>query len=58
MQQKHRQIFEEYNATFPKDLTISWKAHIVKWNKDHSIKPDPYEEVEICMYIYYSIWSC
>lgn len=49
MQQKHKKIFEEHNATFPLSLTSSWKAHIEKWNQDHTVKPDPYEDIEICM---------
>lgn len=48
MQEKHRKIFEEYNVTFPTDLTYAWRKHIEKWNKDHSVKPDPYEDIETC----------
>lgn len=50
MQDKHQKILAEYTATFPKDLTNSWKEHIEKWNQDHSIKPDPYEEIETRKY--------
>ena len=46
MQAKHQTIFDNYTATFPKELAQEWKAHILKWNKDHTIKPDPYEEIE------------
>ena len=46
MQAKHQAIFQNYNTTFPATLTKDWKAHIAKWNKDHSIKPNPYEEIE------------
>ena len=46
MQAKHSSIFENYNTTFPQSLTQKWKAQIEKWNKDHSVKPDPYEEIE------------
>ena len=51
MQEKHSKIFDEYNATFPTHLTQSWDSHISKWNKDHSLKPDPYEAIEIRMFI-------
>ena len=46
MKEKHSKIFEDYNTTFSQDLTQAWNAHILKWNKNHSIKPDPYEEPE------------
>ena len=46
MQAKHQAIYQNYTATFPSHLTGEWKAHILKWNKDHTIKPDPYEEIE------------
>lgn len=46
MQNKHQQIFQEYNATFPANLTKTWGECVDKWNKDHTSKPDPYEDVE------------
>ena len=49
MQEKHQKIFEDYNTTFPTKLTKAWGAHIVKWNKDHATKPDPYEEPDTRM---------
>ena len=49
MHKKHSQIFADYNTTFPSDLTQSWNAHILKWNRNHKLKPDPYEEIEIRM---------
>ena len=51
MQEKHSKIFDDYNATFPTNLTETWNKKILEWNKDHSIKPDPYEEPEIRMSI-------
>ncbi|KAK7687212.1 hypothetical protein QCA50_009717 [Cerrena zonata] len=47
MAQKHQQIFEQYNATFPSAQTQKWSEHIEKWNQDHTIKPDPYEDIEV-----------
>ena len=55
MQVKHQGIFENYNTTFPAHLTREWKAHILKWNKDHSIKPDPYEDIEIRLLFLFSV---
>ena len=46
MKDKHQVIFQEYNATFPADLTKTWNEQVEKWNKDHTSKPDPYEDVE------------
>lgn len=51
MQEKHKKIFEDYSNTFSANLISSWKKHIDKWNKDHSVKPDPYEDIEICEFL-------
>lgn len=48
MWEKHKKIFEDHNATFSPTLVSSWGKHIEKWNKDHTIKPDPYEDIETC----------
>lgn len=50
MQEKHQGIFEQYNATFPEAQTQKWSEHVEKWNQDHTIKPDPYEDIEVCKY--------
>lgn len=49
MQEKHSKIFKDYNTTFPTNLTQAWGAHILKWNKDHKTRPDPYEEPDTRM---------
>ena len=51
MHEKHSKIFDEYNATFPAKLTKAWGAHVLKWNKNHKLKPDPYEEPDTRRFI-------
>lgn len=53
MQKKHQKIFDEYHATFTPQQTTKWSKLIDKWDKNHAVKPDPYENVETCDSLFY-----
>jgi hypothetical protein len=43
MREKHQQVFEEFNESFPKTVIERWQQMLGNWNIDHS-RPNPYEE--------------
>lgn len=45
MVNKHKQIFDNYTQTVTPETISKWKDDIERWNRDHSAKPDPYEDV-------------
>lgn len=41
---KHKQLHEEFTATFKSPATITrWEAHAAAWDADENV-PNPYEE--------------
>lgn len=45
MSARHSSLHAKFTATFPQEVTESWKAEILAWEKDPS-KPNPYDDGE------------
>ncbi|CDO69484.1 hypothetical protein BN946_scf184662.g4 [Trametes cinnabarina] len=46
MAHKQRDTFNEFNATFPQDVTQEWEHLVEIWNVNPSAVPDPFAEPE------------
>ena len=47
MHKKHKQLFEQFTATFQPNTIISWEKLITAWKMDQSL-PNPYLEPSPC----------
>ena len=47
MRNKHKQLFEQFTATFQPNTIISWEKLITAWKMDRSL-PNPYLEPSPC----------
>ncbi|KAF8984861.1 hypothetical protein BDQ17DRAFT_1393808 [Cyathus striatus] len=45
MSEKHKKIFDKFNATFESSITAECEAQVIAWNMDHT-KPNPYDDPE------------
>lgn len=43
MKMKSQTAFENFNKTFPPDVTLTWTQLVEAWDKDNT-KTNPYEE--------------
>jgi hypothetical protein len=47
MRKKHKQLFEQFTATFQPNTIVSWEKLITAWKMDRSL-PNPYLEPSSC----------
>ena len=47
MREKHKQLFEQFTATFQPNTITSWEKLITDWKGDQSL-PNPYLEPSQC----------
>jgi hypothetical protein len=47
MRKKHKQLFEQFTATFQPNTIVSWEKLITGWKRDRSL-PNPYLEPSPC----------
>lgn len=42
--QEHSEILEEMEESCGKEQVALWKAQRDEWQRDHKVKPDPYQD--------------
>jgi hypothetical protein len=42
---EHGQALEELNESLDTTQLEAWRSHVAAWQKDHSVTPDPYQEL-------------
>jgi hypothetical protein len=54
MRKKHKQLFEQFTATFRPNTIVSWEKLITAWKMDRSL-PNPYLEPSSCKLVIFNL---